>query len=85
MILRRQEAEPLRHKGSMKSKRVEYLEGLLAQWINAKQIREFLILAEKLPINPVGVDMEKQEWLEWAKGYANRLDQLVLRARPSEF
>jgi len=73
---RRQEQELLRLKKLQEEKRVEYLEGLLAQWLKAKRIREFLSLAEKLPLKPHDVGMDKDEWLEWARAYANRLDPL---------
>jgi hypothetical protein len=74
--LRRQEEERLRLKELEEQKRIDYLEGLLSQWVKAERIREFLTIAEKLPINPKAVDMEKQEWLEWARDYADRLDPL---------
>jgi hypothetical protein len=79
------EAEQLRQRQLEEQKRIEHLEGLYSQWIKAKQIREFIALAEKLPINTVSVGMEKQEWLDWAMGYADRLDPLVLRTRASEY
>jgi hypothetical protein len=71
---RRQEAERLRQRQLEEQKRIDYLEVILKQWQKAKQIREFLSVAEKVPVDPKAVNMEKEEWLEWVRGYANSLD-----------
>jgi hypothetical protein len=74
---RKQEAELLRQRQLEEKKRIEHLEGLFSKWQKANQIREFILMVERLPIHLGAPDMSKEEWLEWAKNYADQLDPLI--------
>jgi hypothetical protein len=74
---KRLEAEQRRQRQLEEQQRIEHLESLYLQWMKAKQLREFLSLVEKAPINSESLNMNHHDWLEWAKAYTNRLDPLL--------
>ncbi|MDH4378380.1 MAG: hypothetical protein QE263_00530 [Vampirovibrionales bacterium] len=74
---KRQEAELRRQKQLEEEKRIQQLENFFTQWLKAKQIREFLSLAEKSSIKPETLDMSQEEWLVWARNYADQLDPFL--------
>ncbi len=75
---RKQAAEEARLRQLEEQHRIEYLEGLIAQWSKAQKIREFLLLAEATPIDLAPEGMDKEDWLRWVRGYSDSLDPLLL-------
>lgn len=71
---RRQEQ---RRRNALESKRVEALFKSLERWHQRRQILDFVAVVEaKLEADDSQDREEVREWIDWAKGYADRIDPL---------
>lgn len=72
--------EKLKQQAAMEKTRRDDLDRLVANWLKARQIREFIEAVQPLPLNIPYDDMDKEQWLTWASEYANKLDPFFLRS-----
>jgi len=77
---RRQELEELAHKIQVEEAKIKELEDSANNWVRANRIRDYLVaieLATKNKDKSSTSENPQEQWVEWARQQADRLDPLV--------
>lgn len=70
----REAEERLKQQAYLENRRRNDLDELVSNWVKSKQIRQFIETLGPSLVHSPYEDMDKEQWLTWASGYADTLD-----------
>jgi hypothetical protein len=69
--------EERRKRQEEEAARLNHLSKAIEDWETAERVRSFIMALEKSPTSLTFKNMLQQEWAEWVKGYADKIDPFL--------